>query len=218
VLLQPEFGETLPALLRRRRGIPERRTWLAAAAVVVALLVAYGLLHDPLDGKTQVVHRGKPEFNVLYTPGAIRPVAPRRGELQRYVGRRGPLRVEVAVRPLRLPAYRGDIAGMLPVYSTTYAASLAARLPRFEVTGEGRARVQGAPGYEVAFRFGPPDDRTTGQDVLVVPPDEPGARDGAIISYRERRGGVQPGARTKAVLKAARSAFRSFKFGTDRDD
>ena len=216
--LRPEFGETLPQLLRRRYGIPERRSWLGAGVVVVLLVVAFLLVHDPLDGKAQLVHRSAPVFNTLYTPGAVRPAKPRAGELQRYVGRRGPLRVEVAVRRLRLPPYQGDLAGALPVFATAHADRLAARLPGFEPTDEGRARVGGAPGYQVGFRFGPPGDRTTGRDVLVIPPEQPGARDGVVITYRETRGGVQPGARTRAVLKGARSAFRSFKFGDDRDD
>ena len=121
--LRPEFGETLPQLLRRRYGIPERRSWLGAGVVVVLLVVAFLLVHDPLDGKAQLVHRSAPVFNTLYTPGAVRPAKPRAGELQRYVGRRGPLRVEVAVRRLRLPPYQGDLAGALRCTSCALPSS-----------------------------------------------------------------------------------------------
>lgn len=216
--VQPGYGETLPALLRRTRGIPEQRTLAAAAALAVLLVVAYLLVHDPLDGKTQRVHDRPPVFNTLYAKGLVHPVAPKGDEYQRYEAHRGPLRLEVTIRPLILPAYKGDVSGLLPVFMERHMAGLKRALPGFTVTDEGKARVNTAPGYQVGFTYGGADRPSTGRDVLVVPPEEPGVRKGVIITLRQTRGRNRPGAKGQALVKAMRSAFRSFKFGSDRDD
>lgn len=217
-MTDPGPAETLPSILRRRYGIPERRTYLAALLITVLLAVVIVLLRDPLDGKAQRVHASKPVFNTLYTAGVVEPVRPHAGELQRYEARRGPMRISIAIRPVDLPAYQGDVSGLLPVYTQRHIEDLRRELPGFELLTEGRARFNKAPGYAVEFRYGKPGNRTSGQDAFVVPPDEPGARDGVIVSYREHRGAIKAGPRTFAVVKAARSAFRSFKYGSDRDD
>ena len=216
--VQPGYGETLPALLRRTRGIPERRTLAAAGALAALLVVAYLLIHDPLDGKTQRVHESKPVFNTLYAKGLVHPVTPKADEYQRYEARRGPLAIAVTIKPLQLPAYRGDVSGVLPVFMEHHIASLRRGLPGFAVTDEGKARVNKAPGYQVGFTYGTRDRPSTGRDVLVVPAERPGVREGVVITLRQTRGRTRPGAKGQALVKAMRSAFRSFKFGADRDD
>ena len=218
MLVRPGYGETLPALLRRRHGIPERTTLLTAGALALVLVVGFLLLRDPLDGRTKRVHRPAPVFNTLYLKGVVRPVGPRGRELQRYEARHGAVRVALSARPLRLPAYSGDVAGLLPVSMDRHVAALAAALPGFQVTGEGKARVHGAPGYQVAFRFGTEDRPSTGRDVIVVPPDEPGVRDAIVLAFRQARGRQRPGAAGLKVIAAMRSTFRSFMYGADRDD
>ncbi len=206
--------ETLPALLERRRGIRQRTTRLAVAAIlVVAGLVYLLVIYDPLDGNTQVVHRSAPVFNVLYAPGIIRPVAPGPGELLRLRAHRRDLDLAVTVRPLRLPAYRGDVAGVLPVFTDGRARQLARSLPNFEVLTDGRTRVHTAPGYQVGFRYGSARRPGVGVDILAVPPETPGARDGVLLSFRKVGGRGRPGDRVAA--KAMRSAFASFEFGPD---
>ena len=218
VRVQPGYGETLPALLRRTRGIPERRTLAAFGVLAALVVVALFALRDPLDGKTQRVHAAKPVFNTLYTAGLVQPVAPQGDEYQRYEARRGPLDIAVTVRPLALPAYKGDVSGVLPVTMERHIDTLQGDIPGFAVTDEGKARVNKAPGYQVGFTYGTPDRPSTGRDVLVLPPEEPGVREGVIITLRQSRGPARPGAKGKALVKAMKSAFRSFKFGADRDD
>ena len=41
-----------------------------------------------------------------------------------------------------------------------------------------RARVNKAPGYQVGFSYGTVRRPSTGRDVLVVPEERPGVRDG----------------------------------------
>lgn len=215
--VRPGFGETLPALLRRSRGVPERVTVGAAVAVVV-LAVAFLALRDPLDGKAQRIHRGTPVFNTLYREELVRPALPRGDELQRYEARRGGVALRVTVRPVRLPAYRGDVAGVLPVLLERHADLLEAELPRFRILSEGRARINTAPGYEIAYRYGTGERRSSGQDVVVVAPDEPGSRDGVLISLRQEATGPYRRRAARPAIRAMKSVFRSFKYGDDRDD
>ena len=44
--------------------------------------------------------------------------------------------------------------GALPAFASEHIEELRAELPDFELVNEGRARVNGAPGYEVRFRTG----------------------------------------------------------------
>lgn len=211
------FGESLPALIERRRGIAQRTTLAAVAAVLAAAVLVYWLvLRDPLDGKDQYVRTRAPVFNVLLTPGIVHRVRPRPGELLRLRARRGPVLATATVRRLRLPAYRGDVAGLLPVFTDAYTRRLAAATPGFHLLADGKARVHTAPGYQVGFGFTSQAGAGQGIDILTVPPELPGVRDGVILSYREIRppGRIRP--RLRAVLKAMRSAFRSFEFGPDR--
>jgi hypothetical protein len=217
VRVQPQFGETLPVLLRRRVGVPERVTLAVAAAVVLVGVVGYLLIHDPLQGKTQVVHRSAPVFNTLYRSGTVKPVAPQPGELQRYRGAHGQLRTSLAIRPLRLPAYTGDVGGALPVAMERHVAALRQELPGLEVTGEGRTRVGGAPAYQVNFRYGPRRRNASGSDVLVIPVEPRAARDGVVISMRQVRGAKQPGPAEWRVITATKAIIRAFRFGTARE-
>lgn len=215
-LVRPGFGETLPELLVHRRGVPVRPTLTVAAALAVAIVVVALVLRDPLDGKRQVVYRGDPVFNVLYGPGIHR-AKPEPGELVRLQADRGAVHLAVTVRPLRLPAYGGDVSGVLPIVATRRTRGLARRTPGFDQIAEGKARVNKAPGYQVGFDYGDRRRRGYGLDVLVVPPEMPGVRDGLVIGLRQLRGPRRPPEAGRRLTAAMRSAFRSLKFGADRE-
>jgi len=217
VSVDERYGESLPTILERRRGIAPRRTLAAVGAgLVLAGLVYLLVLRDPLDGKIQYVHAGAPVFNVLLTPEVVRRVPPRAGELLRLQAGRGPVQATTTVRRLRLPAYRGDVAGLLPVLADAHARRLARTVPGFRLRADGKARVNTAPGYQVGFSFASPAGKGEGIDVLVVPPETPGVRDGVILSYRATRPKRRIRPRLRAAAKAMRLAFRSFEFGPDR--
>ncbi len=216
-LVQPEYGPTLPALLRDRAGIAPRLTVALVIALVVPFAVVMVLVRPGADDGEQLIHEGNPVFNVLYEPDALRVVDPRPGELLRLEGERGRQSVAVTVRPLSLPPYRGDIShGLLPVFAAEHIDALRARYDRFRLLGEGRARVNDAPGYEVVFRSGPPSARTFGSDVLLVTGENEG-RAAVILSLRREKAGRGPlGERGHEFSNLARKAFRSFRYGRDR--
>jgi hypothetical protein len=217
-LVRPEYGPTLPALLQKRFGIPPLVTLavagvlgLAATAVVVAAATAGR--DTPGD---QLVHRGKPVFNLLYETDVLKRMPPREGELVRLEARRGKLSAEVVVRRLSLPAYRGNVTrGLLPAFADPYTDRLRAELPGFALRDEGRARVNDAPGYQIGYKAGGRGARLFGRDVLVVP-DETSVRDALVLRFRQVNAGGPPGPQGQEMLLLARKAFRSFRYGTER--
>jgi hypothetical protein len=212
--LRPGFGPTLPALVRGRFGVSPRTTVIALLALVAVLgggaLLAWWLSRDP-----QLVHRGDPVFNLVYDDGALHEASPRGDELVRLEGRRSRVSVAITVRPLELPAFRGDVAkGLLPIQAERYMDGLRDRDPSFVVREEGRSTVNESPGYQFAYRTGEPGARTYWREIFVVP-DEEAPRRGVIIKFENRRP-PKIGAPAFELIDAAKSAYRSFNFGTDR--
>jgi hypothetical protein len=216
--VRPEFEPTLPALVRRRTGLPERTTVALLVLGLVLLAVAVLLVRPRVDGTTQLVHRGEPTFNLLYANDALAEAEPRPGELARLEGRRGRQTLTITVRPLELPPYEGDVVhGLLPAYASGHIRELRARLERFRLRDEHRARINRTPGYEIEFRAGPRDRRVRGTDTLIVP-DEEESRGALVLSMRrEVEGRRARSADEKAFSRLAAKAYRSFYYGTEQD-
>ena len=206
-LVAPEYGPTGPELLRQRLGPRRGRTALIAGGVVLVALIAL-IIATAGDGLTKLEHRSAPQFTMLYPPGEVDRAAPRAGEIVRLRAGARRLRMVVTVRRLTLPAYEGSVSGLLPIYTDRHAEALARELPGFRFERDGKARVNDAPGYQLRYRAG----RTEAIDLLIVPED--GDREGVLLRYRQA--GKARGEAQKELAKAARSAFRSFRFGLDR--
>lgn len=170
----------------------------AAVVVVVALVVLSGR-----DGDTVFRHEGDPAFTLLYDEEQVVPVEAEPGELLRMRGARRELVTTLTVEPVRLPAYEGDAVGALPVFADNYARERELRL-----TTDTRARLGGAPGYELGY---------DGGATLIVVPDEPGARDGVVLTVTEEQPDERDRGGGQRVARAMRSALRSFEFGAERD-
>ena len=217
MLVRPEFEPTLPALVRRRFGLPERATIALLLLAVAAIAAALLLVRPRVDGEAQLVHREDPVFNLVYATGALREVEPHPGELARLEGRRGRQAVAITARPLELPAYEGDVAhGLLPTYASGHLRELASTLDRFQLRAEHRTRINDAPGYEIRFRSGAPGNATFGTDTLVVPDEE--ETEGALLlsMRREVDGPLKLSDAEKNFADDASEAFRSLYFGTGR--
>jgi hypothetical protein len=212
-LVRPEFGPTGPELVRRRFGARGSRV-VAVAAAAVVLAMAILIVARAGDGLTQLEHGSAPQFTLLYPPGMVHRVKPGPGELVRLRSRRGNLRMVITVGRINLPAYRGSVSGMLPVFADRQAAQLARELPGFRFRTDGKARINDAPGYQLRYRAGPPSRRLQGTDVFVVPED--GRRDGALLRYRQTNPARALDDTDRALVKATKKAFRSFRFGLDR--
>lgn len=207
-LVLPEFGPTAPELVRRRLGPGARRVIYAVAALVVLVIAV--LILSRGEGLTELKHEPSPQFTMLYPPAQVHRVKPGPGELVRFRSGRGKLRMLVVVQRLRLPAYQGSVAGLLPVLADRQAAALARELPGFRLRTDGKARVNDAPGYQLRYRSG----RTQGTDVFVVPED--GGREGVLLRFRQTNPPRALGQPQKDLVKATKKAFRSFRFGLER--
>jgi hypothetical protein len=216
VLVKPEFEPTLPALVRRRTGLPERGT--VALLVVLAVLIAVGavVIRPRVDGESVLVHRSDPVFNLAYATDVGRAVEPRGRELARLEGRRGRQSVAITARALALPDHEGDAAhGMLPVYASRHIRELAAQHERFRLREQHRARINDAPGYELRFQSGPPGRTTIGTDTLLLPDEE--TEEGAVVLSMRRtvQGPLKLGRAEQRFARRASEAFRSFTYGTE---
>lgn len=215
--LRPAFGPSLPGLVRDRYGVAPRKTAIATAVVLLVLaggaLLTWWVTRDP-----QLVHRDDPVFNLVYDEDFLHPAEARPGELARLEGRRGRVFVAIDVRPLALEPYDGaDVAkGLLPVQAERYMNKMRRRDPTFQIREEGRSTVNESPGYQFAYSTGAEGERRYWREIFVVP-DEERPRGGVIIRFENRRP-RRIGERGFALIDAAKSAYRSFTFGTDRAD
>jgi hypothetical protein len=210
--VRPGFGPTLPELLRRRFGIPPRRTTVGAvlaAVVVVAAIVAVRAAKAP----TQLTHRGTPTFNLTYD-SPLHEVAPAPGELVRLAAATRRAHWTLSVTALAVPPFRGDIGhALLPILADRQVRQLAGAYPRFGVIDEGRAQIDGLPGYQVGFVA--ENGRLHGRDVMILPADR-GVRVGVLVSFRQRDTSRILGPREMGVATAVKKSLRSFAFGTSR--
>lgn len=213
-VVRPEFEPTLPALVRRRFGVRERITVGLVVGAVVLIAVAALVVRPRVDSVSELVHSGAPAFDLLYANGALHEADPRPGEIARLEGRRGRQSTTITVRPLALPQYEGDVAhGLLPVYASGHIESLAQELDGFQLLDEHRTRINGAPGYEIRFRYG---QTTLGTDTMLLP-DEEDARGAVLLSLRRTVDGkLGLGKREKEFADLASEAFRSFEYSAGR--
>lgn len=211
--VRPEFGPTLPELIA---PLPRRvRIALAAAAAVVALVVA-GLLLTAGDDETEVVVREPVTFNLIYKAGLER-VDDRPGAVLTLQGRKaGRVSDSYVVRPLRLPAYRGAPAGILPLYANDELVRLRRRYPGLELELEGRTRVNNAVGYQLLFRAKRDGRSLYVRHLLLVPEDQDGAREGVVVEI-ESTFASTPNLDAVGTYTPLKTPYRSFRFGTDRE-
>ncbi len=204
---------TLAELVRARAG---RRGIVAvmAVAVLAAALLAFLVLRPEDDG-IEVVSRAEPApFNLRHAERLER-VAPGRGELLRLEATRGDLFVQsFAVAPLRLPAYRGDVTGVLPAFAAREIDALRARFAEFELVQDGKTRVNEVAGYQILFRARLGRRRLFGRLVL-LPEPEPGARDGVRLLMQSTPAGGASKAADVGVIGLTKLPFRTFRFGTE---
>jgi hypothetical protein len=212
--VRPEFGPTLPELLGPRlRALPlVLRLGLAALGgfVIVALLYVLILRGEGADAKRTVVVRTPVAFNFVYRAPFQR-LPPPAGDLARV----GSQTQSFSVRELKLPPYRGDAAGFLPLYAAQQETRMARQFPGFVWRSDGRANINKQQGFEIVFQFRGPGGRLTyGRRVLLLPSVT--ARQGADI--------LVTAPRTPAIVRAddvgrnggLKTALRSFRFGTER--
>jgi hypothetical protein len=214
-VVREEFGPTLPELLGPRLGVHTRTVWLALAAVAaVAVVVIAWLTLRPDPGRTAVVVREPITFNLLYTD-VVRRAAPRAGEVLRLQTRSGPPQ-SLAVRPLHLPAYRGDVSATFALMSARLIDEMQAGYSGFVYRGDGRVSINKQPGYQIVFQARIGGRTTYGKRVLLVAAPDPQPHEGLDVTFLAARSPSVPNVDAVAATGALKIPYRSMRFGTDR--
>jgi len=214
-VVREEFGPTLPELLGERLRMPVHRVWLGLAAVgVVVIAVVAWLALRPTPGQTGIVVRQPVAFNLVYTD-ALRRAAPRAGEVLRLQSRSGPAQ-SLAVRPLRLAPYKGDVSATLTFLSAGLIDRMRAHYKGFIWRSDGRVNINKQPGYQIVFQAIVDGHTTYGKRVLLVVGPDPPPREGVDMTILAARSTAVPKADAVAANGALKTPYRSFRFGTDR--
>jgi len=206
-VVRTAYGPTLPQLLGARRW----RVVRAIAIVIAVAAIAVIVVNRAGSSERTIVSDGPPAFNYAY-------LAP-----LRQIGasdveeRRGGVFVQsMTVRTLRLPRYRGDSGGTLPILADRLATKLAAERPGFTVIDEGRARINDNPGYYVGWEARLGARKLFGRDYMLVPGEQTSPRIGVRLQLLSTyAGGVASSADVGRAGKL-KQALRSFRFGTER--
>jgi hypothetical protein len=214
--VRPEFGPTLPELLRPWLRAHPCAGRAGAAVLIVAAVVGVALAVRA-GGATEeaVVRSPSITFNLIYPEGLER-VSPRRGELLRLANPPAAgATLSYVVRPVALPPYRGDINGFLPLFTARLIADMRRVYARFALRGEGRVRINDVPGYGVQFQARIGGRLFFGRRLLLFP-DEPGARHGADVLLLASASLAVPNVDAVGNAGPLKTALRSFRFGTER--
>lgn len=215
-LVRPEFGPTLPELAGPRWRALSRGGRIVA--VLLALLACALLLWRTTggDNRTTVVVAHPVAFNLVYDDAKLERVVPPAGtSLLLRTPASDPDPESVTVAPLRLPAYRGDIAGVLPLYAATVIRRMQAADPAFILRSEGRTRINRQPGYQIQYQTRR-DGRTAYGRRTFLFADEPAQRDGADLNLVAVRSPSMPNVDAVGSNGPTKLPYRSFRLGTER--
>jgi hypothetical protein len=213
VPMKQQYGPTLGQLLspRWRAASPlARRVVMASGVGLLALLVIAGLTLE----NAKYSHGGRVPFSFSYR--SLYRVAPDPGEFVKMQRRRsdGELEDSLAVRPLRLPPYSGELSGELPLYAAGYIRALSRRYPQFVLQGEGKTKVDTIFAYAVAYTTVFEGRTMWGRDILVLP-ERRGAREGvdiALLTSPKANSQVDSPSEVGSTGVLSRS-LRTFSFG-----
>jgi hypothetical protein len=214
-VVREEFGPTLPELVGRRLGVRPRIVWLVLAAIgaVAVVVVAWLALRPDPNESTVVVHEPV-TYNLIY-PDALRKVAPRSGETLRLESRSG-LPQSFVVHTLRLAPYKGDVTAAMTILSSTLIPQMRAQYTDFVWRGDGRVNINKQPGYQIIFQARVDGRTTYGRRVLLVAKPDPPPREGVDLTILAARSPSVPNLDSVGATGALKTAYRSFRFGTDR--
>ena len=212
-LVLPEYRPTLRDELAR---LPRAVGWVVAGLLALLGAGLLALLLKPGDDGVDYVQRAPIEFNFRHGEGFDR--APRDGDtFVRLVRRREDALFldSFAVAALALPAYEGDVGGLLPVLAEGEIAALRRTYREFELTEEGKARINEVPGYSVGFRARTGRRRLYGR-VVLLPEPVPNPRRGVrLVMLSTPAAGVSK-ASDIGSRGPTKTPYRTFRFGTEK--
>ena len=215
--VRPEFRPTLPELLgprMRRLGRVGTVVVGLLALVLAVLLIALG--RSGGDATTVLVVRGPVTFNLKYDPARLERAAPQAGDtLLLRTAASDPDPERFSVRPIALPPYTGDPAGVEPIVASGLITQMRRADPGFVLRSEGRTRINQQPGYQIQFQTRVGGRLAFGRRTMLFA-DEPGVRQGADISLVSVRSPTIPNVDAVGSNGPLKQPYRSFRLGAER--
>jgi hypothetical protein len=180
VPIKPQYGPTLGQLLAprwRRARTLVRAAIVAGCVALVALLagVALSLLSPTYS------HGGPVPFHLSYRDLYRTALAAGQYVRVQRLDAAGRLRDSLAVSPLMLPHYSGELSAELPLYAAGFIPVLRGRYEDFQLRGEGKGTVNSVPAYSIYYSVRLRGREMYGRDVLLLP-ERRGARAGLDIT------------------------------------
>lgn len=220
-VVREELGPSLPQLLAPHwRALAGRRRVtlvLGVVTVLVALLVVRAVLRDHLE---TVVVREPVAFNLVHAPD-LEQAAPKDGELLRLQSTSASKTTELlTVSPLTVPRYRGDISSAYLLLASATLRALRTADPEVQYRGEGKARINLSPGYQLNYQTRKGGRLFFGAIYFLAPEPtdgEPQTRQGAqlrLLSEFSPR--TTPNLSSLGNAYLLKTPLRSFRFGTER--
>jgi hypothetical protein len=178
--VKPEYGPSLPELLESRAVRVGLRLRGLFVLVTIAVVVIVGL--SLATGGASLISRSVPGMSFSFSYASMQREAAPPGQYALVEKRRGSeLVARLAVAPLPLPAYAGDVSGLAPVVMGNYVRALAAQTPGFVLQTEGPTSVNGIAGYNFTYTEGI-DGTTYYGRVIMVTQHQSGERRALMIS------------------------------------
>ena len=215
--VRPEFRPTLPELLGPRlRRLGRAGTVILALAALVVVIALVALGRSGGDGTKALVVRGPVTFNLTYDPVRLERATPQAGDsllLRTMASDRDPERF--TVRPITLPPYTGDPAGVEPIVASGLIREMRRADPGFILRSEGRTRINQQPGYQIQFQTRLDGRLAYGRRTILFK-DEPGVRQGADITLLSARSPTIPNVDAVGSNGPLKQPYRSFRLGAER--
>ena len=185
-------------------------------AVAVVALVLFAARLRAGEPRTTVVVREPVAFNLVFAEG-LRRVAPRPGEVLRLESVAAATAPQsLAVTPLRLAPYRGDVTATLMGRTPRLIDGMRASLPGFVGAERAREHDNEQPGYEILYQFRRDGRLTYGRRVLLVADAESLTREGIDDDVPGRPLGCRAARRRRRGRRPAADAAALAGFGTER--
>ena len=204
--------EHRPTLREELAPLPAPARWaVLGVLVLLAVGVAIALLGGGTSPTGRVIVRERPvAFNLRIPPG-MSELKPAAGELV-HLERKG--QDSIVVEPLQLPAYKGDVGGILPIVAVPRAATRS-RSASPTSSRSRRARRASTRRRATRSRSASAASRAcTGGSCCCRSP-VPGARDGVKLLLLATPAGGAGKATDVGTRGQLKTPYRSFRFGTE---
>jgi hypothetical protein len=236
---EADYGPSLPELLGPRLRALGRRSRLALALALAALIVLAAVVITSRQGAVKSYKQGEADarerglapipFEFDYSK-KLRLSQPQAAYVraERRIG--GTLASSFQVTELRLGNQSGLVSGFMPIVATRYERRAARRFEGFRLQFEGRARLNDVEGYQFAFtarltRPDAPPRQLFGRVVMLPEPYDPGdpkteyppgqkPTRGLLITMLATSLDNVPSATRVGDEGLLQRPFRSFRFGT----